>query len=49
MADRFYLQWNVVNWITVVLMAAVGMFLVGMVASALRHYNGTANSPQTET
>jgi len=44
MAERFYLQWNLPNWITVVLMATVGMFIVGMIASAIRHYNGTANT-----
>jgi len=52
MADtqRFYLQWNIVNWITVVLMATVGMFLVGMLASAVRHYGGNASTQQmTET
>ena len=38
MAERFYLQWNLVNWITVVLMAMVGMILVGAIASAFRQY-----------
>lgn len=38
--DRFYLQWNIVNWITVVLMAAVGMIAVGTIVAALRQYNG---------
>lgn len=46
MAERFYLQWNIVNWITVVLMAAFGMFVVGMIASAIRHYNGSASTQQ---
>ena len=35
-APKFYLQWNIVNWITVVLMAAIGMMLVGAVASTAR-------------
>lgn len=41
--DRFYLQWNIVNWITVVLMASVGMLIVGAVASGLRQYSGHAD------
>ena len=36
--QTFYLQWNLVNWITVVLMALVGMMLVGSFASMLRQY-----------
>jgi len=42
--DRTYLQWNLVNWITVVLMAALGMFLVGAVTSGIRAYSGTSDS-----
>jgi len=42
--DRTYLQWNLVNWITVVLMAALGMFLAGAVTSGIRAYNGTKSS-----
>lgn len=40
MADgpKFYLQWNAVNWITVVLMASLGMILVGAIASGLRQF-----------
>lgn len=43
MADRFYLQWNLVNWITIVLMAAIGMMVVGAAASAIRQYGPGAN------
>lgn len=35
-APKFYLQWNIVNWITVVLMAAIGMLIVGAFASGAR-------------
>lgn len=35
MSDNF-LHWNVVNWITVVLMVAIGMTVVGMVSSFVR-------------
>jgi len=35
-----YLNWNFVNWITVVLMAALGMCLIGAVSSGLRLYGG---------
>lgn len=43
MAERFYLQWNLPNWITVVLMATVGMILVGAISSALRQYGKGAD------
>lgn len=36
--DRTYLQWNIVNWITVVLMASLGMLLIGAVSSGLRGF-----------
>lgn len=45
MAERFYLQWSLVNWITVVLMAGSAILLIGLIASALRHYNGNAQVP----
>ena len=38
MEQKFYLQWNLVNWITVVLMAVVGMMVVGALASGVRQY-----------
>lgn len=31
-----FISWNAVNWITVVLMVAIGMSIVGMVASFVR-------------
>lgn len=43
--ERAYLQWNIPNWITVVLMASIGAIAVGTVASGLRRYrqnNGQA-------
>jgi hypothetical protein len=40
MADRFYLQWNLPNWITVVLMASVGIIIIGAVTSGIRQYRG---------
>jgi hypothetical protein len=33
--DRNYLQWNFVNWITVLIMAGAGFFLFGLVRSAI--------------
>lgn len=33
MAERVTLQWNVTNWITVVLMAAIGTALLGCVVA----------------
>lgn len=35
---KFYLQWNIVNWITVVLMVSIGMLVVGCLASGIRQY-----------
>lgn len=34
--ERTYLQWNLVNWITVVLMAALGAMLMGVVGSFVK-------------
>lgn len=34
--ERNLIDWNLANWITVVLMAAVGMALVGTVTAFLR-------------
>jgi len=36
--DRVYIQWNVVNWITIVLMAALGAVLIGVVAAGVKTY-----------
>ena len=36
MAEPTYISWNFANWITIVLMAALGMAIIGMVASFLR-------------
>lgn len=33
--EKVYLQWNLVNWITVVLMVSLGAVLIGVVASGL--------------
>lgn len=38
---KFYLQWNLVNWITVVLMVFAGMMLLGFVASGIRQVAGS--------
>lgn len=38
--ERIYLQWSVVNWITVFLMATVGFLLMGMVAQAAHNMTG---------
>jgi hypothetical protein len=47
MEDKVYLQWTLENWITITLMAFAGFFLVGLIASAIRHYNGTATTQTT--
>lgn len=45
MSDKVYLNWTFENWVTITLMAFVGVFIVGMIASAIRHYSGTAVLP----
>jgi hypothetical protein len=35
-SERVILDWNIVNWITVVLMVAIGMAIFGMFASFVR-------------
>jgi len=42
MADgptKFYLQWNIVNWITVVMMVFLTMLAFGALASSARQYS----------
>lgn len=41
MADgtKFYLQWNIVNWITVVMMVFLAMLAFGAIASGARQYS----------
>jgi len=38
MAERVTLQWNVTNWITVVLMAAIGTAILGCVVAGTGVY-----------
>jgi hypothetical protein len=41
MADgptKFYLQWNAVNWITVVMMVFIAMLVFGALASGARQF-----------
>ncbi len=42
--EKTIIQWNAYNWITVVLMAAIGMALVGAGASLIRQYVPGAGS-----
>jgi len=44
MAERFYLQWNIVNWITVVMMVLLGTVIVGALASLARQYSKGADN-----
>lgn len=48
MAEKVYLQWTLENWFTVILMTFSGIFVIGFIASAVRHYNGNAVLPDTE-
>lgn len=38
--ERYYLQWNLVNWITIILMVSLGTVLFGFASSALRQFGG---------
>ncbi len=38
--DRVYLQWTVVNWITVLLMVSLGYLLIGLVGKGLARMKG---------
>lgn len=42
--DRTYLQWNVVNWITVTLMASLGAVFVSMVIAGLKTVRQPSNA-----
>jgi hypothetical protein len=42
--EKTYLQWNVVNWITVMLMATVGVAIVGAAAALVQGRTGTATT-----
>jgi hypothetical protein len=36
--DGVYIAWNPTNWITIVLMAALGFMILGFVAQAWNNY-----------
>lgn len=38
--ERVYLQWTVVNWLTVFLMATLGFLLMGFIAQAAHNMTG---------
>lgn len=42
--EKVYLQWNAVNWITVVLMASFGALFVAAVMTGLNAYGLTNRS-----
>jgi hypothetical protein len=46
--EKTYLQWNAVNWITVVLMASFGALFVGLVLTGLNAYGLTNRSASDE-
>ena len=41
--ERTYLQWNLENWVTVILMAGIGFAVVGMIASGVRAWRSGRN------
>lgn len=34
MEDRVYIQWTIINWVTVFLMATLGFLMMGAIAQA---------------
>jgi hypothetical protein len=38
--ERVYIQWTIVNWLTVFLMAALGYLLIGLIAQAAHKMSG---------
>lgn len=43
--DRVYLSWTIENWITVVLMAAAGYFVMALVASVIHKRAAMGSAP----
>lgn len=42
MEERVYIQWTVVNWITIFLMATIGFLMVGAIAQAAQKITGNS-------
>lgn len=40
MAEQTILTWNMTNWITVLVMVALGFFIIGLGAQVLRNRKG---------
>lgn len=40
MDERVYIQWTIVNWITVFLMATLGFLMLGFIAQAAHTMTG---------
>jgi hypothetical protein len=47
-AERTYIQWNLLNWVTIVLMAFAGMIFIALVSSAVRHHRGLASTQRSD-
>ncbi len=44
--ERTYLAWNLPNWITIVLMASLGIVLFGFVAAGIKQLRGGATASE---
>lgn len=42
--DESIISWNVTNWVTIVLMAAIGFFALGLAQKAIGKKFGAANA-----
>ena len=45
MDERVYIQWTIVNWITVFLMATIGFLALGAIAQAAHKISGGRTLP----
>lgn len=43
MAEKTIITWNATNWITVIIMAVVGFFIIGLVAGGVRRMRGQSS------
>jgi len=44
--ERTYVQLNIVNLITVTIMASIGILIVGFIANNLKQYSGGGDTAQ---
>lgn len=43
--EQTFLSWNFTNWVTVVIMAALGFLLLAVIAQVFHSFRGTTAAP----